>query len=144
MILRSGQDRLEIALVEWAGGTTPAGSRWPLRLNVAVETVGCRGGDAVWVEADEWTGFLQALRELERTRRGAAELRSVVPEECVIRFRILDSAGHVGVEGHLVRRSAPTHGPRSARFEFALAMDAGDLATCLREFEGYAETAPRS
>ena len=137
MILRSEHDKAEISLAEWAMDTTPAGSRWPLCLALSVETVGFRGGDLVWVEADDWTRFLAAFRELERTRRGSAELRSVMPEDCVIRFRILDPAGHVGVEGHLVRRGAPTHGPRSARLEFALEIDPGDLATALREFEGY-------
>lgn len=54
---------------------------------------------SVWIHRDDWDGFIDALDSLERTRSGEARLTAMSPGELDLVVRVLDRAGHVGVEG---------------------------------------------
>ncbi len=54
---------------------------------------------SVWIHRDDWDGFVDALESLERTRSGEARVTAMSPGELDLVVRVLDRAGHVGVEG---------------------------------------------
>lgn len=138
MIFGSTSDGLDVSLTEWASGDSPAGYEHDPLLNVAVWCDGFRGSDQVWVLRAAWSGFLAQFREMERTRRGAAELTGLMPGELRARFFVYDRAGHAAVEGHIARTRHVAGEARELRLVYHLEFDPGELATAVREFGSWA------
>ncbi|HET7109376.1 MAG TPA: hypothetical protein VFI41_00775 [Gemmatimonadales bacterium] len=133
MIFTHDSDHFEIAPSARAPEEVPETAYDDMLFDVGVRCMGFTGADHVWVSPNDWQSFVQAFRELEQRRRGAAELLGVVPEEFRLRFQVYDLAGHVWLQGHMLR---PSWLPgRSVRLDFHLEVDAGMLPAALREFQ---------
>jgi hypothetical protein len=106
MLIESGGDRLVFELVETAAAETPAAG--DLCLHVRLTSEGFSGENPdVWISAEAARRFADDLAALERDRRGQAELRSMSPEELLLRVAVIDRAGHIGITGHLGRYQFP-------------------------------------
>src|SRR5688572_22581658 len=110
-----------------------------VRIGVAVK-VGTFAGeyDQVWVSRDDWRSFVSSLRRLEASRSGEAVLRAMSPDEFECRVRVVDSAGHVAVDGFLAR----PHWHRYAaayrtRIEFCIEVDPSRLRELTEQFETF-------
>jgi hypothetical protein len=57
---------------------------------------------------------MKQLRELDASRRGEATLQSISPGELRLRISSLDRAGHLGIEGEMLRYF---YGSRAQRLE---------------------------
>ncbi len=96
--------------------------RYPsVKLGIRVRTEALNAQGAEWVELDALTSFLSDLVELERTRKGTAELRSMSPDALTLTISITDKAGHAAVSAEL-RRPAVFEGglgwSATVRFDF--------------------------
>jgi hypothetical protein len=137
MIVRDDRTSLEITLRELAPvGTQSEGD---LGVNVAVSNGAFAGrNDTVWIGRDDWQGFLGALKELDRTRRGDARVRSMSPDELELVVLATDRAGHMAAEGWLGRtwyaRDAFVHD----RVSFGIEIDPSLLPGLIRQFEALA------
>lgn len=93
---------------------------------------------SVWIRGDDWGRFLQALRELERTRRGEAGVEAMSPGEFRLVVIVTDRAGHVAAEGWVGRR----YGARSSvvhdRVSFRVELEPTTLPLLVRQFEAIA------
>ena len=72
-------------------------------VRVQVRRSAFAGAVDAWIDRDAWKEFLAQLVALERARAGEATLRSVSPGELVLRFRAIDRAGHMGLDGEMVQ-----------------------------------------
>jgi len=118
MVIRDETSSVEITLRETGATQTPAVG--DLRINVAVTAVATVVGgpftgrnDTVWIRRDEWAGFLQKLRELERIRRGKAHLSAMSPAEFQVTIFITDGAGHVAAEDGSAANTPAASPPRT-------------------------------
>ena len=57
--------------------------------------------DGIWLSGSDCAAFLHTLADLDRTRRGSAEISGQTPEAFRLRVAAADSAGHIIVEGHV-------------------------------------------
>jgi hypothetical protein len=133
VILVDGFSRLELTIVEVQppiDGYTEGGD---VRVSAALRFDAFTGAISAWIHRDDWSAFISQLRLLEQTRRGEALLESMAPRELRLRFHSLDMAGHMGVEGELVR-FAEGHRRLSLQFP-TLEFDPGTLASLLSELE---------
>jgi hypothetical protein len=103
----SSQVEVSVAEVQPAAADTPGGD---VRLTVRVRRGAFAGAADAWIDRDRWEQFLRQLDTLERQRAGEATLMSVSPGELVLRVRVLDRAGHLGVDGEMTQYSY-TAGP---------------------------------
>ena len=131
MIIVAGFSRLELTVVEVQPpihGCTEGGD---VCVSAALRFDEFTGAINAWIHRDDWSGFISQLRLLEQTRRGEALLESMTPGELRLRFHSLDMAGHLGVEGELVR-FAEGHRRLSLQFP-TLEFDPGMLAELVSE-----------
>jgi hypothetical protein len=134
MVLRDGNDFIELKMAE----RTPEGLQGAgdVRFNARVQFSTFSAESDVWVAAPALRSFVEQLREVERTRRGAASLTSMSPGELRLEIRATDSMGHVGAFGELGRWC---RGTLPARFwsavSFGIPFDPSLLAGILEEFE---------
>ena len=63
--------------------------------------------DGVLIGPGAWREFVEAVSELELTRRGCAELRSY-ENDFTLRILAHDRAGHIGLEGRLMHPKGDT------------------------------------
>ena len=143
MVIRDETSSVEITLRETGAIQTPAVG--DLRIEVAVTAVATVVGgpftgrnDTVWIRRDEWAGFLQDLRELERIRRGKAHLSAMSPAEFQLTIFITDRAGHVAAEGWVGREYAGRLAAAHDRACFYVQIEPSTLAQLIREFEALA------
>ena len=68
-------------------------------VTVEVRSNGFGGHNDLWVSAESLRGFCRALVALEASRRGAAELESISPDELHLKVSSITSRGHVAVSG---------------------------------------------
>jgi hypothetical protein len=140
MIIQDESSSVEISLREMGASGTP-GAR-DLGIDVAASASVTRTGGpfsgrnaTVWIGPDSWNGFLRDLRELERTRRGNAQLLAMSPAEFQLIVRATDRAGHVAVEGWVGRQYAGRSAAAHDRVCFDIVIDPSTLARLIREFE---------
>ena len=69
----------------------------------------------IWIDANEQRLLLEALRSVERNRRGEASLKTMSPEEFELVVRVVDLAGHVFVEGLISKLHFSAHRHRYNR-----------------------------
>jgi hypothetical protein len=79
-----------------------------------VSSGGFSGRGSSWVEALALDGFLTALRSLEHTRKGEAQMESMSPGELRLRVYSLDSLGHIALSGRIAERN------NAVEFQFEL------------------------
>lgn len=87
--------------------------------------------------------FLEDLRTVEATRRGAAVLRSADPGDFELAVRIYDDSGHVGAfgkVGHWCRIGV--EGPYWGEVNFGIPFDSSALAEVLRQVSALAASGP--
>lgn len=118
----------------------PAGTPSEGDLAVDVAAVGraaaFAGRDAtVWIERDEWAGFLDELRALEGTRRGEAHVTAMGPEEFRLAVFATDPAGHMAAEGWVGREYVGRTGVLRDRVCFTVVIDPSTLPQLVRQFE---------
>lgn len=101
-----------------------------LLLNVTVTVGGYAATDQVWILKEQFDDFLEDLSELERERRGRAELEAASRDEFVMTIRSTDAAGHLAVEGHVGDRTPDGF---ILALQFGFALDPGLLAQVLRD-----------
>jgi hypothetical protein len=135
MILGDGFARLELTVAEVQAPVAGATAGGDIRISVAVRFAAFAGAVSVWIDQDVWAGFIRQLQLLEQTRSGEALLESMTPGELRLRFHSLDRAGHMGVEGELLRYAyRQTEGGRPVRLQFpTLEFDPGVLASFVME-----------
>jgi len=120
---------VELDVSELGPPGTPADE--DLLLNVTVTVGGYAAADQVWILKDQFDGFLDDLSELERARRGRAELEAASRDEFVMTIRSTDAAGHLAVEGHVGDRTPDGF---ILALQFGFALDPGLLAQILQDF----------
>ena len=91
---------IAVAEVQPAAAATPGGD---VLVRVHVRRSAFAGAVDAWIDRDAWAKFLAQLVALERARTGEATLRGVSPGELVLRFRVIDRAGHMGVDGEMLQ-----------------------------------------
>ena len=134
MVIRDGTASFEIALREMGPAGTPG--EGDLGVNVAARGGAFAGrNDAVWIGHDEWGGFLEDLRELDRTRRGEALVMAMSPNEFTLAVFAADRAGHLVAGGWVGREYAARNGVLRDRACFSIELDPGAFAGLVREFE---------
>ena len=124
-----GAQVLTIDLSESGEAGTPG--EGDLLLSLAVAVGGYRANDEVWVFADEWRTFMEELRALQRSRKGAATLRGPGPQDLELVFKATDPMGHMAVSGFIGWNSPDGF---YQRLEFGFEFDAGLLASVVSEF----------
>ena len=101
-------------------------------VTVEVSSNGFRGHNDLWVSAESLRGFCRALVALEASRRGAAELESISPDELRLKVHSVTSRGHVAVSGktgHLIQHES---GGFWHSVEFGFEIDPSQLASATK------------
>ena len=87
--------------------------------SLEVRVAGYAGNADGHVVGADWTAFANAMRGLEESREGDAELRSAIPGEFQVRVRSIDSRSQIGVSGVLLCRVGVDESPhQELRFSF--------------------------
>ena len=134
MVIRDGSASFEITLREMGPVGTPA--EGDLGVDVAVRSGAFAGRNAtVWIGRDEWGGFVEDLRELERARRGEALVTAMSPNEFTLAVFATDRAGHLAAEGWIGREYAARNGVLRDRACFSIELDGGAFPRLVSEFE---------
>ena len=107
-----------------------------LEVRVEVTAKGFCGGADVWVDGFDLKKFTAALRELERSRQGSLELRSMTPDDFRLALRSMDHAGHLLVEFGIARTVLVGDRPEPVpyRVSGAFELDPGTLGEALAGF----------
>jgi len=84
-----------------------------VRLFVVVEFHGFREASETWVAGDAWSEFVRGFRQVEASRRGRVQIRSMSPGEMLLDVGLRDALGHFTIKGML-----GVIGTRRARLEF--------------------------
>ena len=88
-------------------------------VSIEAEVEGFRGHADGHVTGADLRAFTDALKQLERSRKGKAVLASALEGEFDVTVRAVDSAGHMGVAGTLRYTSLGQERPSQVlRFEF--------------------------
>lgn len=143
MRFTDGDDVLSIDAAEFPSGFHGSEIDPDVLLNVKVQLRGYMAADQMWVEAGDWCEFVRQFTELERTRRGEAELLGGSPDELRLRFYVYSATGQAAVEGHLARRG-PTEEHQHVRLEFAMRFYPDMLRAACAEFRLYRKCAASS
>lgn len=133
MILHGNNDQqLVLEVAELGPPGTPADD--DLLLNVSVVVGSYSVADQCWVVDRDWHGFMVELCQLERTRRGHADLVGASPDEFKIRFANTDDVGHMSVSG-----TVGWHAPDGffQKLEFGFPFDPGMLGAVVRELGAF-------
>ena len=135
MILADGEGELEITVHEVEPPMSPRAGDF--RAIVRVSTRGFDGtNEHVWVAADDFQRFVEAVRVLERDRRGEAQLTSLSPDDLELSIRVRDRAGHVTASGFVGRTSCGSSGEFvTARVGFSFDVDPTYLPGIVAELE---------
>jgi hypothetical protein len=119
------RDYVEIDLLSQETADLPG--RGDSRLAVLVTSAGFSGRSQVWVSGTSLRSFCTALSALERNRRGEAIIESMSPGELVLRFRSVDSCGHMAVEGAIGCRVQRGHSHSWHAIHFGFEFDPSQL-----------------
>ncbi len=87
----------------------------------------------VWFHPDEFERFRVELEDLERSRKGEARLVTMSPGELDLVIRIVDSLGHVAVEGVVGRHVYAEHEYYKLECRFGFPIDPTTLPGLLRD-----------
>ncbi len=132
ILLRSadGRDFLRLGAIRRDSGYPS------VEIRVEGKAKGFSGGGEAWIDGFELKTFTAALRELEKSRQGRVELRSMSPEELRLVLRSLDGAGHLLVEFTISRNALVGERPETVaiRVSSAFELDPGTLAEVLGGF----------
>jgi hypothetical protein len=132
IVLRSpdGRDVLRLAAIRRDSGYPS------LEVRIEARSKGFSGASDVWVDGFALKEFTAALRELERSRQGRLELRSMSPDELSLVLRSMDHAGHLVVEFAIARVVLVGDRPEpvSLRVAGAFELDPGILGEALSGF----------
>ena len=100
--------------------------------------------DRLWIGEDEVSRFLRQLKTLDETRKEAATLKSMSPEEFTLSLFPLDSLGHIGLKATIRGRAYRKNGKL---FDFAVEgafeIDPSSIPQILDGFEEINEGAKR-
>lgn len=99
MLISEGADRLEIVAIDRVPAHLPTPG--DTKLSIAVESRGFTGRATTWVSAGDLAKFATALRALEMSRMGTAEIESMSPGEFRLRVSVTDRLGHMAVNGRV-------------------------------------------
>jgi hypothetical protein len=139
MIIRAGDDSVEIEVLECTPPSQPRSG--DTRLRVVVSSEGFSGSGTVWIGSEELAQFVRQLTELELRREGSATLESMSPGELVLCIHAIDSWGHMAVKGQLAQQKhfGGARGPYPHRVEFGFDIDPMVLPPVLSEFQAIAQ-----
>jgi hypothetical protein len=127
MIIENASNFVELEI------SAPTGPGQARRAGIGVGYGDFRGARAeIWIEPGEFEGFLQELRDLERTRQGQATLGAGDPRDFTLTLGTTDRSGHLQVNGCLRSFESPDG---VAVMEFRFSLEPSKLSTVLREFE---------
>jgi hypothetical protein len=101
-------------------------------VTVAVCSNGFRGHNDLWVSGESLRRFCRALVALEASRRGAAELESISPDELHLKVHSVTSRGHVAVSGRTGYLVQHESGGFWHAVEFGFEFDASQLASAVK------------
>ena len=81
-----------------------ADPRGDVRAKISAAGKGFSGANqSVWFGRPDIERFVADLRALDESREGSAELESMSPGECVLKFRNCDKLGHLDLEVAIAR-----------------------------------------
>ena len=98
-------------------------------VTVEVRSSSFRGHNDLWVSGESLRGFCRALVALEASRRGAAELESISPDELRLKVHSVSSRGHVAVSGKTGYLIQHESGGFWHSVEFGFEFDPSQLST---------------
>ena len=133
--MRIGTDVEHVDLVVLERSESSIATRGDVRIKVTVTLRDFSGAyDSVYLDQSTLAGFLEAITDMERTRSGSAELKSMSPNEFSLQVRSRDSLGHFVVEVALQRfqYSGPTYWPTTVSGGFEL--DPTELPRLAQQF----------
>ncbi len=126
MLIEQGTNYIELEI------SSPAPGSKARRVSVGVGGGDFQGVRAeVWLEPGEFEGFLQELRDLEKSRNGTAALSAEDPREFQVAIAAIDKSGHLEVSARLSQAAQDANVSLECRF----GLDPSALARVLREFE---------
>jgi hypothetical protein len=125
MVIKEGPNSVEVNV---SGPQTGTSDR---RATVQVVVPGFTGTLETWIAKVDWDGFLDELRELERTRQGKAQLSADDSRDFQLTIAATDRSGHLEVIGQL----SQLVGSHRASLGYGFAFDPGQLSTILRQAE---------
>ncbi|WP_066506697.1 hypothetical protein [Rufibacter sp. DG15C] len=69
------------------------------RLEVGLDTEIIKGSfrKHIWISLGDLENFISSLNELDKTRKGQAEIQGMSPGEFTLYFRAIDNLGHLAV-----------------------------------------------
>jgi hypothetical protein len=102
--MKIGNDIEFISIIEQERMSDDTPTPGDIRLKVSVCIKEFSGSyENVWISKDELKRFLIDFTKLEEKREGKAIIESMNPDEFWMEFKIIDRAGHMGVEVQLKR-----------------------------------------
>lgn len=89
---------IELSVVESVKEHYPT---YRIAISLETENIKSRFSNFIWISEEDVDAFILGLESLDRTRKGDAELRGMSPDELRIRFKAVDSMGHLSVMLHI-------------------------------------------
>ncbi len=120
LVLRSPDrsDSIRLAIIAIQLDVYPS-----IEVEVEARTRGFGGHAPVWLATDAVAAFAEALNELERTRKGAAQLESMSPGALRLTLSSMDASGHLMLQFTLKRSVLVGDRPRTAHTELSGAFE---------------------
>ena len=142
MVIRDEACSVEITLREVGTSGTPSEGDFGVRVAATAAASGVGGpfagtNETVLISYDEWTNFLEGLRELERTRQGEARVGAMSPAEFQLAIFATDRAGHMAAEGWVGREYALRTEAFHDRVCFRIEIDPSTLPHIVKQFEAF-------
>lgn len=106
-------------------------------MEVSVEVCSCGFSgrhSLVFFFDSDYSGFLEQLRELERTRRGKARIEAMSPEEFWLEILAVDRLGHIHAQGKLTQITTRRPHQLWSSLGFDIELDPTSLPKVVREF----------
>jgi hypothetical protein len=122
-------DYLELELITSDSGLDASDD---LVVSMVAHSAGFKGSNQVTILANEVQNFCRDLTSLEKTRKGAARLRSLSPAELDLTIESVSGLGHMGVVGSTGYAVEREHGSIVHRVELGFEFDPAQLLDAVR------------
>jgi hypothetical protein len=96
-------------------------------ISISVESNGFSGKNNLWVESGAISSFCIDLSDLERNRKGEANLTSMSPNELTLKVYFFNSRGHIGVSGKTSYNALSENASFKHSVEFGFEFDPSQL-----------------
>jgi hypothetical protein len=142
MLIENGSDVLELRVHEQIPFGTQCSGDTQFRILAQIGSANATfsADCSAWVSAPNLITFLEQLRLLEETRKGAAVLESMSPGELRLEIRPHDCAGHMAASGQVGQWVYNRTGERHwSVVAFGISFCPSELPRLLQEFRNIVE-----